>query len=66
LQLLKNSVHRNRNFSSGKFWFLETKSWISRKKKSVYRNRIFNEEQNRKLRGEKEPWGTGREIFITL
>jgi hypothetical protein len=37
-------------FSSKNFWFLETKVGLQGKKKSVYRNRIFYEGQNRKLK----------------
>jgi hypothetical protein len=57
LPLLKYSVRRNRNFSNGKFQFLETKVGFQGQKF------FFIKGKTRNSGGEKDPWEAGREIF---
>jgi hypothetical protein len=54
LRLIKNSVRRNRNFSSsnsGKIRFLETKVVFQGKKNQFLEIEIFIEGQNKKYKG---------------
>jgi hypothetical protein len=68
LPLIKNSVRRNRNFSSSNFRKISVfrnQSWISRQKKIRFiETEFFMKGKIGNSGGKKETWGAGREKIV--